>query len=192
VTSPASDLFDRLRAGDSSVLDELISALYDELHRLAARHLRGERPQHTLQTTALVNEVYLKLVRGERQFADRAHFLAVASRVMRQVLVDYARARSSQKRDSGFTLSLDVAHVQGGGDTRLVKFLDLDAALHALAAEHEHLSRLVELLYFGGMNAEETAVALGIPVHTVRYDLRLAHAWLRRRLSDYGRGASPP
>jgi RNA polymerase sigma factor (TIGR02999 family) len=190
VTLGVPELLERLRAGDESALNELVTALYDELHRIAARRLRGERSEHTLQTTALVHEAYLKLV-GDNQhgFADRVHFLAVASRVMRQVLVDYARARATKKRAGGgdanlqpvaWTASVDV---EGNAGTEPMELLDLDRALDALAGEDQSLAQLIEMRYFGGMTAEETAEALGQSVHIVRHDLRLAQAWLRRKLS---------
>jgi len=175
-------LLERLRAGDQSVINELVTALYPELHRIAARHLRGERPDHTLQTTALVHEVYLRLFDdSQRGFTDRAHFLAVASRVMRQVLVDYARARATQKRGGGgqaaWTTSLEV---EGHAGIEQLELLELDRALEALAREDKSLAQVIEMRYFGGMTAEETAEALGQSVHVVRHDLRLAQAWLRR------------
>src|SRR3984893_3654290 len=179
-------LLERLRAGDESVLNELVKTLYDELHRIAARQLRGERPGHTLQTTALVHEAYLKLV-GDKQrgFADRIHFLAVASRVMRQVLVDYARARATRKRDGNATFLLNTgADVEGGSGVEQIELLDLDRALDALAQEDQSLAQLVEMRYFGGMTAEETAEALDQSVHVVRHDLRFAQAWLRRKLNS--------
>jgi len=173
-------LLERLRGGDQSVLDQLTVALYDELRRIAARHLRGERPGHTLQTTALVHEAYLKLCgQPEHQFADRVHFLAVASRVMRQVLVDHARARATQKR-GGEEPKFAVEAETG---TEQVELLDLDRALDALTQEDESLARIVEMKYFGGMTAEETAEALDRSVHIIRHDLRFAQAWLRRKLS---------
>jgi RNA polymerase sigma factor (TIGR02999 family) len=182
------NLLTRLRTGDGSALDELTPPLYAELHRIAARHLAGERPNHTLQATALVHEAYLKLFDGaERKFADEAHFLAVASRVMRQVLVDYARARASQKRSGGaekhalWTTSLEVSSDSG---VELIDLIELDGAIQALAAEDETLAQLIEMRYFGGLTAEETADVLGISVHVVRHDLRFAQAWLRRKLSQ--------
>jgi len=175
-------LFERLRAGDGSALDDLVKALYDELHRIAARHLRGERPAHTLQATALVHEAYLKLIGDDRrEFADRVHFLAVASRVMRQVLVDYARARGTKKRAGDPAWNAGVA-VDGDPTIEPMELLDLDSALDALAQEDQSLAHLIEMRYFGGMTAEEMAEALGQSVHVVRHDLRLAHAWLRRSL----------
>jgi RNA polymerase sigma factor (TIGR02999 family) len=184
-----SPLLDRLRAGDESALNELVSTLYNELHCIAARRLRAERPAHTLQPTALVHETYMKLA-SERQrgFVDRAHFLAVASRVMRQVLVDYARARATRKR-AGYAqpnrepiqaTDIEVA-AEPGIDP--INLLALDAALDALARENESLARLIEMRYFGGMTLEETAQALKQSVHVVRHDLRLAQAWLRGKFA---------
>lgn len=180
-------LFERLSTGDESALGELTPTLYKELHRIASRHLRGERPDHTLQPTALVNEAYLKLFEGAaRQFTDRVHFLAVASRVMRQVLVDHARARASLKRSGGVndsaprTTSLEVKSESG---VELIELIELDSAIQALAGENESLARLIEMRYFGGMTAEESADVLGLSVHVVRHDLRFAQAWLRRRLA---------
>ena len=182
MTPGVPQLLERLRAGDPSALNDLVKALYAELHLIAARHLRGERPDHTLQTTALVHEAYLKLIGDhQRGFADRVHFLAVVSRVMRQVLVDYARARATKKRDGNATfLSVDMG---GNAGVEQMELLDLDRALEALAHEDKSLAQLIEMRYFGGMTAEETAEALGQSVHVVRHDLRLAQAWLRRTLS---------
>ena len=181
-------LLERLRTGDNSAVDELTPEVYRELRRIAGRHLAGERPNHTLQATALVHEAYLKLFEGaERKFADEVHFLAVASRVMRQVLVDYARARASQKRSAGaernalWTTSLEV---QGEKGLELLDLIELDTAIEALAAEDKSLAQLIEMRYFGGMTAEETAEALGLSVHVVRHDLRYAQAWLRRKLTQ--------
>jgi len=162
--------------------------MYAELRRIAYRHLRGERKNHTLQPTALVNEAYLKLV-GVRQrtFADESHFLASASRAMRQVLVDYARSRATQKRvggSSGESLSTATFDVPGDDGQELEALIELDNSLAALTGENETLARLIEMRYFGGMTAEESAEALGISVHVVRHDLRFAQAWLRRKLSS--------
>jgi RNA polymerase sigma factor (TIGR02999 family) len=185
VSTPVPKLFDKLRAGDQSVLSELTPALYKELHRIALRHLSAERPNHTLQATALVHEAYLKLFDGApREFNDEVHFLAVASRVMRQVLVDYARSRASQKRGGGaerdWTASLEVSTSQG---VELLELIKLDDAMKDLTREDESAARLIEMRYFGGMTAEEAAQALGLSVHVVRHDLRFAQAWLRRKLT---------
>ena len=181
-------LLEKLRAGDEPALDEMVRLLYNELHRIAARQLRSERAAHTLQATALVNEAYLKLIADtERAFADRAHFLAIASRVMRQILVDYARARATKKRacteahipSPESTYSLQIEEHSGAA---LIELLDLDRALKALAREDQSLARLIEMRYFGGMTAEETAEVLGQSVNVVRHDLRFAQAWLRSKL----------
>jgi RNA polymerase sigma factor (TIGR02999 family) len=177
-----------LRAGDDSVPAALTPALYGQLRRIAYRHLGGERKNHTLQPTALVHEAYLKLngVRA-RTFADEVHFLAVASRAMRQILVDYARSRSTQKRLGGSvqeSLWSAALELKNDGGPEVIELVQLDNALAALAQEDETLSRLVEMRYFGGMTAEESAEALGISVHVVRHQLRFAQAWLRRKLSS--------
>jgi RNA polymerase sigma factor (TIGR02999 family) len=188
VATAIAELLERSRAGQDAALDELIAVLYSELHRVASRHLRGERAGHTLQTTALVHEVYMKLA-GDREFGfnDRAHFLSVASRAMRQVLVDYARSRGRRKRggDEPGKLSRLITGVpmEAKPDLPPVELLDMDRALAALASEDASLARLVEMRYFGGMTAEETAETLGQSVHVVRHDLRLAQAWLSRKLS---------
>ncbi len=185
MASPVPQLFERLRGGDQSALNELMTALYDELRRIAARHLQAERSNHTLQTTALVHEVYLKLFdREEQRYTDKVHFLSVASRVMRQVLVDYARARSTKKRggnaaDVGAWASIEV---DGQSGLEVEDLIELDDALNDLAGDDKSLADLIEMRYFGGMTAEETAQALDISVHVVRHDLRLAQAWLRRRM----------
>jgi RNA polymerase sigma factor (TIGR02999 family) len=173
---------------DRDGLDRLVETLYGDLHRIAERQLDRERPDHTLQATALLNEAYLKLSESaHRQFTGRTHFLWVASRAMRQVLVDHARARLSDKRGKGKQLKLDenqpiALQVAAGRSTKPVQILELNRAIEGLAREDAALAELIELRYFGGMTAEETAEALGRSVHVVRHDLRLAHAWLRREL----------
>jgi RNA polymerase sigma factor (TIGR02999 family) len=188
VTPALPELLERSRAGDETSLDELVSMLYGELRRVASRQLRGERTEHTLQTTALVHEVYLKLA-GNREFGfnDKTHFLCVAARVMRHVLVDHARARATKRRSQNDGGELDPLttgiHLEAGKGIAPIELLDLDRALKALSGEDQSLAQLVEMRYFGGMTAEETAGALGQSVHIVRHDLRLAQAWLSRRLS---------
>jgi len=172
---------------DGDGLNVLVETLYADLHRIAERQLRSERPDHTLQATALMHEAYLKLSEStQRQFADRTHFLAVASRVMRQVLVDHARARLTDKRAKGRRLELNVedppALQIASRNTKPVEILELNRAIEALSREDAQLAELIELRYFGGMTAQETAEVLGRSVHVVRHDLRLAHAWLRREL----------
>jgi RNA polymerase sigma-70 factor, ECF subfamily len=189
VTSRVPELLERMRTGDASGMDELVSVLYSELHEIAARHLRRERPDHTLQATALVNEAYLKLLdQSPRIFTDRVHFLALASRVMRQILVDYARARVTGKR-GGMQGSMHRVQwtarlaLDSGASKEQMDLLELDEALEALAREDKLLAELIEMRYFGGMTAEESAEALGISAHIVRHDLRIAQAWLRRKLA---------
>jgi RNA polymerase sigma factor (TIGR02999 family) len=189
-TSTVTQLLHRVRAtGDQAALNELVSVLYHELHRIASRQMRGERDNHTLQTTALVNEAYLKLSGNSLGgFADRAHFLAVASRVMREVLVDHARSRATKKRAGDQRINtpspvwISSIHVGSKASSEELDLLDLDAALEALARKEPALVKLIEMHYFGGMTAEEVAEVLKQSVHVVRHDLRLAQAWLRRKL----------
>jgi RNA polymerase sigma factor (TIGR02999 family) len=184
MTPDIAALFERLRTGDQSAFNDLVAALYSELRRIAARKLRAERSDHTLQTTALVHEAYLKLLgNDQRRLTGRVHFLAVAARAMRQVLVDYARSRAAAKRAGDPALPLATVHMEGESGIELAQFLDLDSALDALAADDPRLANLIEMRYFGGMTADDTAEVLGLSVHVVRHDLQIAQAWLRRRLN---------
>jgi RNA polymerase sigma-70 factor (ECF subfamily) len=168
-------------------LNEFVRIAYEDLHRIAARHLRSERSSHTLQPTALLNEVYLKLANGDRRFSDRTHFLAVASRAMRQVLVDYARTRGRKKRGEGkvdarddlSSMSIQIGHAES---VEPVDILELNRAIDALAKEDESLAQIIEMRYFGGMRAKEIADIMGKSINVVRHDLRLAQAWLRREI----------
>jgi RNA polymerase sigma-70 factor (ECF subfamily) len=173
-----TELLERARAGDSSASDELMSQVHAQLHRIAQKHLYKERPDHTLQPTALVNEAYL------RMFADRTHFIAFASRVMRRILVDYARARGASRRGGdGLRVSWDTAiELEVAGSPHRVELMDLDRAIEGLFREHPPLGEVIEMRYFGGLTAEEIAVAAGRTVHVVRHELRFAEAWLRREL----------
>jgi RNA polymerase sigma-70 factor, ECF subfamily len=167
--------------------DEMTATLYAELHRLAAWHLRGERRDHTLQTTALLHEAYLKLSDppGDRRFSDRTHFLAVASRAMPQVLVDHTRARATAKRGGGgaATHAGDAVHVITRPRGEPLDVLRVHRALERIAREDDALAQLAELRYFGGMTSTEIASVLNRSVHAVRHDLRYVQAWLRRELS---------
>ena len=176
-------LLHQMRAGDESARSELIRVVYHTLHRIAESQLRKERSDHTLQPTALVNEAYLKLFgHSEIEFADRAHFFVVVSRAMRRILVDHARARATARR-SGAQVQLDTSiEFEAGAAAEPMKLLDLDLAIDALAREQSSLAELIEMRYFGGMTAEESAEVVGRSVHIVRHELRLAHAWLRREL----------
>jgi RNA polymerase sigma factor (TIGR02999 family) len=184
VDTQVTALLQRMREGDSAATEELMPLMYEELHRAAARHLRRERPDHTLQPTALVNEAYLRLFGGVTpRPVDGAHFLALASQVMRRILVDHARSRHSNKRGGdAFRVTLDPAVFEDGAAPE-IGLLALDIALDALAVEEPGLARAVELHYFGGLTAEESAEVTGRSVHSARHDLRFAHAWLRRRLA---------
>lgn len=182
--SPITELLHQLRGGDETVREELLNVVYSALHRIAKSYLRKERPDHTLQPTALVNEAYLKLFgHSAIQFVDRAHFFAIVSQAMRRILVDHARARATLRRD-GERVQLNPAiEVEMEAGREEMNLLELDLALDALAREKSSLAELIEMRYFGGMTAEETAEVVGRSVHIVRHDLRLAHAWLRRELA---------
>ena len=169
--------------GDETALDQLIPLVHDELRRLARRHMAGERVGHTLQATALVNEAYLRLIEvNQVRWQNRAHFFAMASRVMRRILVDAARARGFQKRGGGAeTVSLDEALLISGEPRQ--ELIALDDALNALAAFDLRKSQVVEMRFFGGLSVEETAEALHVSADTVMRDWRLAKVWLVRELS---------
>ena len=182
-THQVTRLLTNWRTGDQTALDRLLPLVYDELHRIAARYMRGERRRNTLQTTALVNEAYMRLADYKRmQWQDRAHFFAAAAQAMRRILIDFARARQNLKR---------------GGDAERVSFdegmlatsangtdlLALNEALEQLAMMNARQARGVELRYFGGLNEEEVAHVLGISPRTVRSDWQLARAWLYKTLT---------
>lgn len=169
--------------GDTRALDRVWPVVYQELRRLAAGYLKGERPGHTLQPTALAHEAYLRLIRQrDGAWQNRAHFMAVAARAMRSILVDHARRRKALKRGGGQTpVSLDVTMVVDEGLS--VAFDDLDHALTDLATRSERQARVVELRYFGGLTIEETAEVLAVSPVTVKRDWSFARAWLYRELS---------
>jgi RNA polymerase sigma factor (TIGR02999 family) len=176
----------RLRDGEAGALDELMPLMYGELRRIARAFMSRQRADHTLQPTALVNEAYVKLF-GEVDptLADRNHFLALMSRVMRQVLVDHARASGAAKRGGPEVhVPLDTRiEIADEGVAQQLSLLDLHRALADLEAENGALAQVVELHYFGGLTAEEVAASVGRSVHAVRHDIRLARAWLRRQLA---------
>jgi RNA polymerase sigma factor (TIGR02999 family) len=167
-----------------AALDRLVPLVHQELHHLAARHMRHERPGHTLQASALVNEAYLRLIEVKRvQWQNRAHFFAMASRIMRRILVDASRAKNSLKRGIGEEqVSLDDALAVAAPPS--VDFVALDDALKALEAIDPRKCRVVEMRFFGGMSEEETALALHFSVGTIKRDWRLAKAWLARELGE--------
>ena len=170
-------------AGDQTALDRLVPLVYDELRRLARSYMRQERAGHTLQTTALIHEAYLRLIdASEVRLENRTHFFAVAARLMRQILVDFARTRGYQKRGGGARqVALDETLLIG--QPRDAELLALDEALRALAQTDERKSRVVELRFFGGLTEAETAEALQVSPETIRRDWRLAKSWLRLWLS---------
>jgi RNA polymerase sigma-70 factor (ECF subfamily) len=168
--------------GDTSALERLTPIVYDELHRLARRHMRGERPGHSLQTTALVNEAYMRLVDYTRmQWQDRAHFFAVSAQLMRRILVEHAR-RHNLKRGGGVPhVSLDEAALVGGD--RAADLVALDDAMSTLAQLDRRKSQVVEMRFFGGLNVDETADVLKVSAATVMRDWSTAKAWLYRELA---------
>lgn len=168
--------------GDRSALDKLIPLVERELHQLAHRYLIRERPDHTLQTTALVHEAYLRLVEQRRaRFENRTHFFAIAARIMRRILVNHARDRAAEKRGGGVRkVSLDDAAVLS--DERAEELVALDEALDTLAELDGRKARVVELRYFGGLTVEETAEVLGVHPNTVTRDWGQAKAFLHREL----------
>jgi RNA polymerase sigma factor (TIGR02999 family) len=186
-SEPSPDVTGLLLAwgrGDRSAADELMPAVYDELRRQAERAMRREGHEHTLQATALVHESYLRLVDQRRvAWRNRAHFFAIASTVMRRILVDHARARLTAKRGGG-AAPVTLAGVQDGEAERVaeVDLLALHEALDRLARLDPEQARLVELRYFGGLTIEETAGALGVSAATVKREWAVARAWLRREL----------
>lgn len=180
----ATTMLARLRAGDRRAADELLPLVYDELHRLASHYLHGERLGHTLQTTALVHEAYLRLINQEQvQAVDRVHFVALAAGAMRRILVDHARSRRTAKRGQGHQrIPLDDAVALF--ETHSADLVALDDAVNELARANGRQGRVVELRFFGGLTADEVAEALGVSTRTVERDWRHARAWLYRTLGS--------
>ena len=169
--------------GDEAALAELAPLVHEELHRLAHHYMGGERPGHTLQTTALVNEAYVRLIDWKNvRWQSRAHFFAVSAQLMRRILVDFARSRGYRKRGGGAPrVTLDDEVI--GSDDKGADLVALDEALESLARLDARQSRVVELRFFGGLSIEETAEVLKVSAGTVRRDWSLARAWLHRELS---------
>jgi len=169
-------------SGERQALDLLFPVVYEELRRLSKHYLRGERVGHTLQTTALVHEAYIRLSRsGRLEFKDRGHFFAISARIMRQILVDFARRKNFKKRGEG-SVAIEISEeLMMGGDIN-DEFLGLDEALKELAEFDVRKSCVVELKFFGGLSIDEIASALGVSSETVKRDWRLARSWLRIRL----------
>jgi RNA polymerase sigma-70 factor, ECF subfamily len=181
-----TQLLQQWGSGNKEALDQLMPLVYEQLRRLASGYLRGERPDHTLRATALVHEAYIRLIDSDVAFQDRVHFYAVSARILRRILVDYARSQNRQKRGGEFNkIPLDDAVLVGPQvDHGLIA---LDAAMQRLAEQDQRKSELVELLFFGGLTYDEAAEALKISPATVHRELTLAKAWLHREL---GQGAA--
>ena len=182
-THQITQLLFRWREGDQQALDDLLPLVYNELHRLAGYYMRGERPSHTLQTSALVNEAYLRLAGAEDiQWQNRAHFFAIAAQVMRRILVDHARRRDKQKR-GGAVQKVELGEAMLVSEQRAAEVVALDDALKSLAEIDPRKSQLVDLRFFGGMSIEETAEVLQVSPGTVMRDWTLAKAWLLREIT---------
>jgi RNA polymerase sigma-70 factor (ECF subfamily) len=177
-----TDLLAASRHGDPAAFGQLLPLVYDELHVVAQRHMRGERPEHTLQPTALVHEAFLRLAGLDVPYEDRAHFMRAASQAMRRVLVDHARARNAAKRGGNLRVTLDESLVPQ--DEGVVDLLVLDDALSRLAAAEPRCARVVELRFFGGLEVAEVAAAMGISTATAKRDWQFARAWLAKALRD--------
>jgi RNA polymerase sigma factor (TIGR02999 family) len=175
--------------GDASAFDQLVPLVHAELRRLAGHHMRRERVDHTLQASALVNEAYLRLVEVRKmQWQNRAHFFAMASRLMRRILVDAARAKGYRKRNAGGE-RISLNEVEIAATPPSADYVALDEALNGLELLDPRKCRVVEMRFFGGMSEEETAEALHLSIGTIKRDWRLAKAWLARTLSESPRVA---
>jgi RNA polymerase sigma factor (TIGR02999 family) len=189
-TTDVTGLLHACSTGNEQALGKLIELVYQDLRRAAHRYMLGERPGHTLQTTALIHEVYLRLLGVRRLgFRDRVHFLAMCARLMRRILVDFARTRGARKRGgSAARLSLDGAlEISARMDPDLVS---LDEAMKRLSEVDTRKSRVVEMRFFGGLSVEETAAALEVSPDTVMRDWKLAKSWLRREMNRKNRHAA--
>lgn len=183
-----TELLQRLQGGDRDAMSDVIPLVYEELKKLARAHLRREARAVPLETTALVHEAFLKLAGGRHpSYENRAHFYGIASRLMRQVLVDTARSRAAEKRDAAQEVAL--AEISGWGPQPNRSLLAMDDALQQLEKTDPLKGQLIEMRYFGGMTAEESSMALSKPVHMVRRELRLAQAWLRQEMTGESSGA---
>ena len=183
-TSPATVLLRRWSDGDRSALDELLPLVYDELRRLARSYLRRERAEHTLESTALVHEAYLRLIDQNASWQSRAHFFGVAAQMMRRILVDHARARQAAKRGDGLRVTLDEG--MAIAEARNLDVLVLDRALENLTKLDERQAKVVELRFFAGLSVEETAEVMSTSPATVKREGTMAKAWLSREMQMGG------
>jgi RNA polymerase sigma factor (TIGR02999 family) len=181
---PITALLQEFASGDKSALDRLIPLIYPELRRLARGYMRNERPGHTLQPTALVHEAYARLAKQEQpDYRSRAHFMGVAAQVMRQILIDHARIRDAEKRGGG-AAKVSLERAAGMPASQPSTIIAIDEALDQLARNDSLKARLIEMRFFGGMSAEESAEVLGLSVTEVRRHLRVGQAWLQRELDQ--------
>jgi RNA polymerase sigma factor (TIGR02999 family) len=180
-SNTVDNLLAKLEAGDELALHAVFPLVYNELRRVAHRYLRNERPDHTLQSTALVHEAYLRLEKQGGEFKNREHFVAICAQLMRQILVEYARSRKAQKRDGGYRLSLSDG-VPGKAPS--VDMIALDDALNELAKLDRQQSRIVELRFFGGLSIEQTSRVLNLSPTTVKRHWATARLWLHREMSN--------
>jgi RNA polymerase sigma factor (TIGR02999 family) len=181
-SSDVTQLLDAMRQGDQVAFERLLPLVYDELHRIAGRYMARQQHGHTLQTTGLIHEAYLRMAnQEEKRWENRAHFFAVAATVMRHILVDHARARQRDKR-GGDVLKVSLDEAIAKADDRALEITALDDALTTLATFDPQQSRIVELRFFGGLTMEEIAEAMAISLSTVEREWRAARAWLGRQL----------
>lgn len=179
-----TDLLIQWRDGDEAALDRLIPLVYEELRRMAHYYMRRRRPGDTLQTSALINEAYLRLADHKNmRWQNRAHFFAVSAQAMRRILIDHARSRNAAKRE-GSIIKVSLAQAENVGERRGVELIALDDALKELAVFDQRKSRIVELRYFGGLSVEETAHVLEVSAVTVKREWRAAKLWLVRAMSS--------
>lgn len=179
-------LLRKWRQGDADAGKQVMELMYEQLHRMAGHQMGLERKEHTLQATALVNELYIRMVRGNHvDWQDRAHFLAVAARQLRRILVDHARKKNAARR-SGVRVTVDDVDIPIAADQDV---LDVDRALEELAKVDERVMKVIECRYFGGLSEEETSAALGISSATVRRDQTFGRAWIQRKLSANKEGS---
>ena len=185
-----TQLLQAMRSGDSKAAEMLLPVMYKELHRLARAYMRRERPDHTLQPTALIHEAYLKLAHQDVDWQNRDHFLGVAANVMRRVLVDYARAHKAERRAGGFK-RVDLNESLAISPARMEEVVILDEALERLEKEHPRQARVVELRYFGGLSVDQIAALLGVAPRSVKRDWALARIFLLRELRPELQDAVP-
>ena len=178
-----TQLLNNMAKGDSGAAEKLLPLVYSELHRLAASYMRRERPDHTLQATALINEAYLRLTKEDGEWNNREHFIGMAANVMRHVLVDYARSHKAQQRDGGLK-RVELKDDLAISPEKIEEVVALDEALTRLESLHPRQGKVVEMRYFGGLSVEQIASLLGVSERSVKRDWSLARIWLFRELEQ--------